>query len=53
MGCLQFGVAAFASAMVGVLHDGTAMPMALVIAVCAFLAAVLAWYSGQLDTSPH
>ncbi|OTE98443.1 Bcr/CflA family drug resistance efflux transporter, partial [Pseudomonas aeruginosa] len=32
MGSLQFSVAAGASALVGVLHDGTAIPMTLVIA---------------------
>ena len=48
MGSLQFSVAAGASALVGALHDGTAAPMALVITVCALLAASLAWYSGQL-----
>lgn len=49
MGSLQFAVAALASALVGVLHDGSALPMALVIAGCALLAALLAWYSGQVE----
>lgn len=49
MGSLQFCVAAFASASVGWLHNGTAVPMALVIASCALLAACLAWYTGQFD----
>ncbi|WP_236211876.1 multidrug effflux MFS transporter [Metapseudomonas otitidis] len=35
MGSLQFSVAAGAAALVGVLHDGTAVPMATVIALCA------------------
>lgn len=48
MGSLQFSIAAGASALVAALHDGTAAPMAFVIAVCALVAAVLAWYSGQL-----
>ena len=47
MGSLQFCVAALASASVGWLHDGSAVPMALVITVCSLLAACLAWYSGQ------
>ncbi|MCQ4307968.1 Bcr/CflA family multidrug efflux MFS transporter [Pseudomonas stutzeri] len=47
MGSLQFGVAAGASAAVGALHNGTAVPMALVITVCALMAACLAWYTGQ------
>ena len=51
MGSLQFCVAALASASVGWLHNGTAVPMAFVIAVCALLAACLAWYTGQLDAA--
>lgn len=47
MGSLQFGVAAAASAAVGALHNGTAVPMALVITVCALAAGCLAWYTGQ------
>jgi DHA1 family bicyclomycin/chloramphenicol resistance-like MFS transporter len=47
MGSLQFCIAAAASATVGALHNGTAVPMALVIVVCAVLAACLAWYTGQ------
>ncbi|MGK9067163.1 multidrug effflux MFS transporter [Stutzerimonas chloritidismutans] len=47
MGSLQFCVASLASASVGWLHDGSAVPMALVITVCSLLAACLAWYSGQ------
>ncbi len=43
MGSLQFSVAAGASALVGVLHDGTAIPMTLVIAVCGAVATLLAW----------
>ena len=50
MGSLGFCVAAGASALVGVLHDGSAVPMALVISLCGLTAALLAWYSGQLDT---
>ncbi len=41
MGSLQFGLAAVASAMIGRLHDGSALPLALVMATCgtvAFLA---------------
>ncbi|SDH67186.1 Bcr/CflA family multidrug efflux MFS transporter [Pseudomonas panipatensis] len=48
MGSLQFTVAAAASALVGVLHDGTALPMALVITLCGGCAALLGWYTGQL-----
>ncbi|HEX8541523.1 MAG TPA: multidrug effflux MFS transporter [Pseudomonas sp.] len=38
LGCLQFSVAAGAAALVGVLHDGTAVPMALVISLCGIVA---------------
>jgi DHA1 family bicyclomycin/chloramphenicol resistance-like MFS transporter len=38
LGCLQFSLAAGAASLVGVLHDGTAMPMASVIAGCGILA---------------
>jgi DHA1 family bicyclomycin/chloramphenicol resistance-like MFS transporter len=38
LGCLQFSVAAGAAALVGVLHDGTAVPMAMVISLCGILA---------------
>lgn len=37
LGCLQFSVAAGAAALVGVLHDGSAMPMAMVISLCGIL----------------
>ena len=42
LGCLQFSVAAGAAALVGVLHDGTAVPMATVITLCGVLAVTLA-----------
>lgn len=37
MGCLQFSVAAGAAALVGLLHDGSAVPMTLVISLCGAL----------------
>ncbi len=37
LGCLQFSVAAIAASLVGLLHDGTATPMALVISLCGVL----------------
>ncbi|AIZ35494.1 MFS transporter [Pseudomonas parafulva] len=37
LGCLQFSVAAMAAALVGVLHDGSAVPMSLVISLCGLL----------------
>lgn len=38
MGSLQFTIAATAATLVGVLHDGSALPMALVIFCCGMLA---------------
>ncbi|EQM71581.1 multidrug effflux MFS transporter [Pseudomonas solani] len=46
MGSLQFSVAAGAAALVGVLHDGSAMPMAMVICLCgvgAVCASLVTW----------
>ncbi len=46
MGSLQFSVAAGAAALVGVLHDGSAMPMAMVICLCgvgAVCASLATW----------
>lgn len=42
LGFLQFSVAAGAAALVGVLHDGSAVPMATVITLCGVLAVSLA-----------
>lgn len=47
LGSLQFGIAALAAAMVGVLHDGTARPMALVMLVCATGATLVAWRTAR------
>ncbi|MBT8767971.1 multidrug effflux MFS transporter [Metapseudomonas boanensis] len=50
MGSLQFSVAAGAATLVGVLHDGTAMPMAMVIGLCGIAAvgcSVLTWHLGR------
>ena len=40
LGSIQFAIAAIASAAVGILHNGTAVPMAGVITVCGLLAFV-------------
>lgn len=40
LGSVQFSIAAIASAAVGILDDGTAVPMAAVITVCGLLAFV-------------
>ena len=42
LGCLQFSVAAGAAWLVGFLHDGSAMPMAMVISLCGILAVTMA-----------
>ncbi|MGH8354159.1 MAG: hypothetical protein ACRERY_11635, partial [Pseudomonas sp.] len=52
LGFLQFSVAALAAALVGVLHDGTALPMALVIAGCGLLAGVCAVLTARANPRP-
>jgi DHA1 family bicyclomycin/chloramphenicol resistance-like MFS transporter len=49
LGCLQFSVAAGASALVGVLHDGSAVPMAMVISLCGIFAVSAAVLTGRLQ----
>ncbi|NIE78589.1 multidrug effflux MFS transporter [Pantoea sp. Tr-811] len=49
MGCLQFSVAAGAAALVGVLHDGSAVPMTLVISLCGALAVSVALLTRRLQ----
>ncbi|WP_438307930.1 multidrug effflux MFS transporter [Pseudomonas guariconensis] len=49
MGCAQFSVAAGAAALVGVLHDGSAVPMALVISLCGVLAVSVAMLTRRLQ----
>jgi len=49
LGCIQFGVAAGAASLVGVLHDGTAMPMAMVISLCGVLAVTVAMLTRRLQ----
>ncbi|MFC6336793.1 Bcr/CflA family efflux MFS transporter [Pseudomonas sp. CCM 7891] len=48
LGCIQFGVAAGAASLVGFLHDGTAMPMAMVISLCGVLAVTVAMLTRRL-----
>ncbi len=47
-GCLQFSVAAGAASLVGLLHDGSATPMALVIGLCGVLTVVVAMGTRRL-----
>ena len=51
LGCLQFSVAAGAASLVGVLHNGTAMPMAMVITLCGVLAVILAGATRRVYTA--
>ena len=52
LGFLQFTLAALASALVGLLHNGTAQPMALVISGCGVLAVVCATYTARISNAP-
>lgn len=49
MGFLQFSVAAGAASLVGVLHDGTATPMTMVISLCGILAVSAMVYTRRLQ----
>lgn len=49
MGCLQFSVAAGAAALVGILHDGSAMPMAMVITLCGTAAVAAAMLTRRIQ----
>ncbi|MGF6396888.1 DHA1 family bicyclomycin/chloramphenicol resistance-like MFS transporter [Pseudomonas frederiksbergensis] len=51
LGCLQFSVAAGAAALVGGLHDGSAMPMAMVISLCGILVVSAATLTRRLQTA--
>ena len=51
MGCLQFSVAAGAAALVGVLHDGSALPMAMVISLCGALVVSAAMLTRRLHNA--
>jgi DHA1 family bicyclomycin/chloramphenicol resistance-like MFS transporter len=51
MGCLQFSVASGAASLVGILHDGSAMPMAMVISLCGLLVVSVAMYTRYLQNA--
>ncbi|MFZ5937846.1 Bcr/CflA family drug resistance efflux transporter [Pseudomonas putida] len=51
MGCVQFSVAAGAASLVGVLHDGSAVPMALVISLCGVLVVSVALLTRRLQAT--
>lgn len=48
LGCLQFSIASLAAALVGVLHDGSALPMAAVMLGCGLAAMLVAGYTARL-----
>lgn len=51
LGCLQFSVAAGAASLLGVLHDGSAMPMAIVISLCGIFAVSVAMVTRRLQNA--
>lgn len=51
LGCLQFSVAAGAASLLGVLHDGSAMPMAMVISLCGVFAVSVAMVTRRLQNA--
>ena len=51
LGCLQFSVAAGAASLVGVLHDGTAVPMALVMTLCGLLTVAMALFTRRAQVA--
>ncbi|MDB5995244.1 MAG: Bcr/CflA subfamily drug resistance transporter [Pseudomonas sp.] len=51
LGCLQFSVAAGAASLVGVLHDGSAVPMAMVISLCGVLVVSVAMLTRRLQNA--
>jgi DHA1 family bicyclomycin/chloramphenicol resistance-like MFS transporter len=51
LGCLQFSVAAGAASLVGVLYDGSAMPMAMVISLCGILVVSIAMLTRRLQNA--
>jgi MFS transporter, DHA1 family, multidrug resistance protein len=53
MGTLQFVTGAAVMALVGLIVDGTARPMVIAIAACAFTAAALAWATLRVHHHPH
>lgn len=47
LGFIQFALAAAASGLVAVLHNGSALPMAAVMSVCAFLAVLCVLFTAR------
>lgn len=53
LGCLQFSVAAGASSLVGLLHDGSALPMAMVMCLCGVVATVVTVLTTRIAARPQ
>ena len=53
LGSVQFAIAAIASAAVGVFHNGTAVPMASVVATCGLLAFVCYRWLAKTNVQGH
>ncbi|MGE8407670.1 MAG: multidrug effflux MFS transporter [Pseudomonas sp.] len=53
LGCVQFSVAAAAAGLVSALHDGSALPMALVITLCGAAAVTAAMLTRRLQLRPN
>lgn len=51
LGCLQFSVAAGAASLVGIWYDGSAVPMAMVISLCAILVVSVALITRRLQNA--
>lgn len=51
LGSLQFGIAAAAAAAVSALHDGSAIPLAAVIALCGLAASAAAFLTARAQTA--
>lgn len=49
MGTMQFTIAGVVSALVAALHDGTALPMALMISLCGVGSAGMAWMARRAE----
>ena len=47
LGLFRFGIGAFVGALVGILHDGTALPMSYIILGCALGSAASFWFLTQ------
>lgn len=52
IGSIRFATGALVGALVGVLHDGTPLPMGAVIAGCAILSAASFWFLTHDDPQP-